>query len=105
MFSIDNQKKIVLTKGDDAILRVHVFNGDKEIYIDGTVKFTVRATPDTQQYLFQKTSTDGYIEIDSSDTSTANCGLYCYDVQYTDENDKVSTIIKSFFEITAEITK
>lgn len=79
MFSIDKQNKIKITKGDYATFKVHVWKG-KEEQTDGTITFTVRATPDTQQYLIQKTAEDGVIEIESSDTSNAACGLYVYDI-------------------------
>ena len=118
---------IYLTRGDTAFFTLDVeIDGD---YTIDKVFFTVKRNTKTETILFQKTWSDGApngidisqsppltdnssvfdIEIRNSDTSSAEFGLYRYDVQinYTDDSgyEGVLTIIKpSIFGIEEEVT-
>lgn len=108
MFIInDKNNKMILTKGDNATFQVKLadLNG-KEVKKTGTFVFTLRENPDSATYKITKTCTDGKFAIIPSDTSSLTAGLYCYDVQFTDNDNNVSTVIpNSFFELRQEITR
>ncbi len=64
-----------------------------------TVYFTVKKSLDTEEKTLQKvvtTFTDGkaYINLSSADTKNIPAGRYKYDIQVTDPDGVVTTIIK-----------
>lgn len=106
MFRI-NKYKIKITKGDDAIFRVHTLNGEgSEVDLTNcSLVMTVRKTAESEVLFSNEADNEGYIAINHSDTANAQCGQYLYDIQCTDEAGKISTLVKNYFEITEEITR
>ncbi len=109
MFKINEKtNKIYLTKGDNAQLKVRVFDNtgrEREIFDDDTITLTVRKTADSQVAL-SKTANKGVIELVPDDTNSLSVGTYIYDIQLTTFGGKIYTIVPvANFEIGQEITK
>ena len=109
MFKIDKHNKIFLTKGDNAELDIRIFNLEgKEVEIteDDVIVLTVRKTAASQDASMQLTADLNTIYIEPSDTSSLASGLYVYDVQYTNADGEISTIIPtSYFELLEEVSR
>lgn len=109
MFHIDKHNKIFLTKGDNAELDVRIFDLEgKEVEIteDDVITLTVRKTAASQDASIQLTAYLNTIYFEPSDTSSLASGLYVYDVQYTNADGEISTIIPtSYFELLEEVTR
>lgn len=109
MFVIDKNNKIVLTKGDNAEIDIRVFNLDgTEYHIQETdeITLTVRKNAASPQVAFTQAAYINTIYIEPSHTSSLTPGLYVYDIQLTNSDGEISTIIPtSFFEIVEEITR
>ena len=99
MFKI-NQKtnKIMITKGDNAALKIKVMDADgfeREIFDDDVIVLTVRKTADK-----------GVISFVPTDTKSLSVGSYHYDIQLTTFGGNIYTIIPdSIFEICQEVTR
>ena len=105
MFKIGRQQKIRLTKGDDADFRIHLYNGNSEIKpLTGTLTMSVRKYPEGTLLFSIDSDEEGYFMITHDLTEDADTGLYMYDLQYTDNDGYVSTVIVSEFELTEEVT-
>lgn len=105
MFRI-NKNKIRITKGDDAIFKVNVFNNKQPYDLSqAELVMTVRKTAESNTPLFNIQAEDGYFKILHDLTTNADCGTYVYDIQLTDENGYISTLVKNYFEITEEVTR
>ena len=104
MFKIGRLNKIKLTRGDDADFIVKLFNGDKQISIDGTLTMTVRKTPEGTLLFSIESDEEGYFIINHDLTAEADTGLYVYDLKYTDEEGNIQTVIYADFELTDEVT-
>ena len=107
MFTIDKKNKIFLTAGDNAELEICVFDitgAEIKITSDDKIVLTVRQTPN-EPAIFSKEADGRTIYFMPSDTKDMIPGLYVYDVQFTNSDHEINTIITSFFEIGAEITK
>ena len=96
MFKINEKtNKIYLTKGDNAQLKVRVFDNtgrEREIFDDDTITLTVRKTADSQVAL-SKTANKGVIELVPDDTNSLSVGTYIYDIQLTTFGGKIYTIV------------
>ncbi len=110
MFKINEKtNKIYLTKGDNASLKVKVYDNsgqERELFADDTITLTVRKTADSNTVSFTKTAVDGVIDFLPDDTKSLASGLYCYDIQLTTFGGKIYTIVPiSPFEVGQEVTK
>lgn len=107
MFSINENNKIKITKGDNAQMVVSVFDkyGNKrKLWSDDTITLTVRKGI-RGNVVLEKNAIDGVIDFIPADTSALTSGLYFYDIQLITFGGKVYTIIPvSIFEIGEEIT-
>ena len=105
MFSIDKLNRISLTKGDDAALRVRLYNGNDQINpANGTLEMSVRNYPQGTLLFSIEADNEGYFVIGHSLTTAAEAGFYVYDVQWTNADGDISTVIKSDFNLTDEVT-
>lgn len=109
MFKIDKKtNKITITKGDNAELRVRVFDSEeqeRQTFEDDTIVLTVRKHP-TCPVLIQKEAVNGVIEFVPEDTKSLSPGIYHYDIQLTTFTGKIYTIVPmATFEVGEEITQ
>lgn len=106
-------------RGDDKVFDINVTDSEGEIVdITGyTVKFTVRAEANDDTYLIHKTTpsgsgislidpTNGVARLSLSSTDTdLTPGKYVYDVEVTDTNGRVSTVVVDTFKIIRDVTR
>lgn len=107
MFTIDKKNKIYLIAGDNAELEVCVFDmtgAEIEVTSEDKIVLSVRQTPN-EPVIFSKEADGRTIYFMPSDTKELEPGLYVYDIQFTNSDHEINTIVTSFFEIGAEITK
>jgi hypothetical protein len=103
-----------MTRGDSEEITVRVTDadGDPIVLATGdTIYFSVKECVADEDYALQKVVTafevDGsaIIEIEPADTADLEFKRYIYDIQWTDANGRVTTIVKaSAFEIAKEVT-
>lgn len=105
MFRIKDNK-ITLTRGDSAIFDITAKCQDGSDYAfseEDQVVFTLRRSPAAGDIYMQKTGT--HIEIEPEDTAKMSFGHYYYDVQLTQPDGTVDTIIvPTSFELAEEVT-
>ena len=108
MFSVDYANNITLTRGDTGYLEIEIT--DENDYKYGleqgdTLIFTVKNNPRCPDALIQKRFTDLNVKIEPKDTQTLSFGSYCYDVQLTQSNGDVTTIVgPARFTLKEEVT-
>ena len=107
------QNSMTMTRGDTETITIKKTDKDNASvpFSEGdTVYFTVKKSIHDIDKTLQKvvtSFTDGnaLIEISHNDTKDIVCGTYLYDVQLTDKNGVVTTLVKpSRFYIQGEIT-
>lgn len=105
MFKIGRLQKICLTKGDDAAFKIRLYNGKDQIDVStGKLEMTVRKVPEGDLLFTIEADSEGYFTIDHDLTKDAITGQYVYDIQWTDENEKISTVVKAEFDLGEEVT-
>lgn len=113
MLRIKNNNTIYLTRGDTANIDINIFYEDSaEPYVPQStdvIKFSVKKDVNDSSYVFQKTATvsNGVatVNIVPSDTSGKDYGEYVYDVQLTQSDGSVYTVVPySKFRLTEEVT-
>ena len=106
MLHIDDDQNITLTRGDSATFGLTVKqNTSSYDFSNDTVKFTVKKNVNTDDILFQKTFSNGVINLTPSDTSDLKYGTYYYDVQLKTQSDGIYTVIApSKFIVAPEVT-
>ena len=108
MFNIyDN--KIMLTRGDTAVMELEILDvnsGTYEGQPGDTAVFTVKKDTITKEKMLQKVfNADGQIRINPEETESWDYGTYYYDVELTQGDGVVQTIITpTEFYITDETT-
>lgn len=99
---------ISLTRGDSAIFALTVKKADGEPYEIGkgdTVIFTVKKSTFDKDIITQKTVVNGVITINPDDTKSLEYGTYYYDVELTQADGFVSTVISPHkFIVEQEVT-
>lgn len=103
---------IEMIRGDTKYITVNITDEDGNNYLvatDDECLFTVKKSYTDETILIEKDVTsDGnknYFKLEPSDTSTLDFGAYVYDVQLTQANGDVSTIIEpSQFLLKPEVT-
>lgn len=96
MFVIDDDNNITITRGDTAIITVDITDDEGNPYVlSGTeyLLFTVKKLYTQTPALIKKISTDGNIQLDSSDTDTLSFGTYKFDVVLISELRGIDTFI------------
>ena len=106
MLHIDDDQNITLTRGDSATFGLTVKqNTSSYDFSRDTVKFTVKKNVNTDDILFQKTFSNGVINLTPSDTSGLKYGTYYYDVQLKNTSNGIYTVIApSKFIVAPEVT-
>lgn len=110
-----NGKDIYVTRGDSQVITIIHYDEDHNPveFISGqdTVYFTVKTSAQTVQKAFQKTiinftlEGEAVVQIDPEDTKDLRFGQYVYDVQWTQSNGTIITLVKpSKFIIEHEVT-
>lgn len=98
---------ISLTRGDTLHLQITLTDQEGEVYTlqDGdALVFTVKKNTSSDVVLIQKNILNSDITISHEDTKNMSYGTYVYDVQLTQANGDVTTVIKpSKFIITEEV--
>ena len=108
MLTVDANGNISLTRGDTGIFEISVTNPEGEPYIS--------QEGDSMRFAMAKKYGDGNVlinkqipidtkvlQLDPEDTSDLPFSKYVYDIEYTDSEGHVSTIISGAFEITKEV--
>ena len=104
---IVNGTNLSMTRGDSETITVSL---ESYVFTDADrVEMTVRKQAQASTVLMHKVAEiidgEAIIEIKSEDTSAMRFGEYVYDIQWTDGEGSVTTIIKpSKFEVTEEVT-
>lgn len=111
---VDKYGNISMTRGDTEFMDVVMIDkptGNLLKFEEGdTVYFSVKRTVNDFEYIIQKKIVDfedgiAKVIISHEDTRYLEYGRYVYDVQVTDKNGIVSTIVRpSIFEIATEVT-
>ena len=108
MFQILKENKIILTRGDTAVLNVDITDPDGNAYemLEGdTLTLTVKENTRTKAIILQVKSVSTVLRIESSDTDGKGYGVYYYDVQLKCSTGDIHTVIpKSEFVIGEEVT-
>ena len=98
---------ISITRGDTLNLEIKLTdqNGDDYVLQEGDeLVFTLKKDVYTQEILLQKNISRNRLTITHIETQTMKYGKYVYDVQLTQSNGDVTTVIKpSKFIITEEV--
>jgi len=103
-------------KGDDVYWQLTITD-ENDTIVDITgyiVNFTIKkyATDSDEDAILKKTITDHsdptngktVIYLTKSDTDKIAVNTYIYDIQITDKNDKVTTVIKDTIEVLQDVT-
>ncbi len=108
------RNKMSMTRGDSESFTIRLRDKESKDYIlfetGDTVYFTVKDNEEETDIVLQRIVTvfdegKAVIEIDPEDTKDLEFGDYVYDVQLTDKNGKVTTIIKpNEFILEGEVT-
>lgn len=98
---------IELTRGDTLHLEVEITNQNGEPYEleeGDKLEFTLKKNTTTEEFILKRQLSSNQFTISHEETKEMNYGTYVYDVQLTQENGDVTTIIKpSKFKITEEV--
>lgn len=99
---------ISITRGDSAIFALTIKKADGEPYeiTEGdTVIFTVKMSTFDTKIITQKTVVDGVVRLHPEDTKDLEYGTYYYDVELTQSDGFVSTVISPHkFIVEQEVT-
>ena len=108
MFSIDANNNISLTRGDTCMFNIDLVDSDGNPYIThegDTMRFAMAKGYGGDHVLVNKQiPTDTLLfKLDPMDTKALEFGTYVYDIQYTDYEGNVSTIIMGNMILTKEV--
>lgn len=87
---------IHLTRGDSAVLLLKIRKNDDteyELQAGDSVLFTVKNSVYDTAVIIQKKLIDGAIKLNPSDTKNLQYGTYYYDVELTQSDGFVATVI------------
>lgn len=108
MFEV-NENNIYLTRGDTGIFTISLIDGDGNPYTpdpNSTIRFAMaKKFGAGADVLINKSfpADTLTLEIEPQDTKNLPFGDYVYDIELTDENEHVSTVIIAKFTITKEV--
>lgn len=110
---VTTEKDIKVTRGDTFGFNFDIKDGEGLEPTLDAVYFSVKETPEDDDYTFQKTLTNGitrltgggyYVRIDPSDTQDLDKDKYYYDLQVNIDDD-VYTPLKGKLDIRWDITR
>lgn len=90
------ENTIHLTRGDSAVLLLKIRRDDEteyELQAGDSVLFTVKNSVYDTAVIMQKKLTDGAIKLNPDDTKNLQYGTYYYDVELTQSDGFVATVI------------
>lgn len=91
-----NNNDISLTRGDSAVLLLKIQKSNEseyELQAGDSVLFTVKKSVYDTDVIIQKKLTDGAIRLNPDDTKDLEYGTYYYDVELTQSDGFVTTVI------------
>ena len=91
-----NNNDISLTRGDSAVLLLKIQKDSEAEYklqAGDSVLFTVKKSVYDTDVIIQKKLTDGAIRLNPDDTKDLEYGTYYYDVELTQSDGFVTTVI------------
>lgn len=110
MLTIDRENNIVLTRGDTGIFKIILEEEDGEEYTPkegSSMRFAMAkkyGSTKGECLIYKEIPTDTMtLEIEPSDTDNLPFGDYLYDVEFTDYQGRVSTVIMAKFKIAKEV--
>lgn len=108
MFSVDKDNNISLTRGDTCTFNIDLVDADGNPYVThegDTMRFAMAKNYGTNNPLVNKNiPVDTLIfKLDPQDTKELEFGQYVYDIQFTDHNGDVSTILLGRITLTKEV--
>lgn len=110
MLSIDSSYNISLTRGDTGLFTLDLTDEDGKPFVPSEgdkVRFAMSkkfgSTRDETVILKDIPIDTLTIQIDPEDTKSLDFGSYNYDIEYTDAQGRVSTVIMAKFNITKEV--
>lgn len=106
MTKISSNGDITHTRGDTALIRLHITNnGEPYESQDDTFTFTVKHNVHDTQVVIQKIFHEPRIILQTHDTSSMDAGTYVYDVQVRTAAGVVQTIGPHKFILKADVTR
>ena len=108
MFSIDEKNNINLTRGDTCMFNIDLVDSEGTPYIThegDTMRFAMAKNYGSNEILVNKDIPVNTLlfKLDPSDTKSLGFGTYVYDIQYTDYEGNVFTIILGNITLTKEV--
>lgn len=109
MFYTDSNNNIYLTRGDTGIFTVALTDGDGQPYVpsaNDTIRFAMaKKFGSGADVLINKSfpADTLTLEIEPQDTKALPFGEYVYDIELTDEDGHVSTVIIAKLKLTNEV--
>lgn len=107
MLYIDKEQNIKLTRGDTGIFTISLTDSDGNSYTPkegDSLRFAMAKNYGSEALINKQIPIDTCtLEIEPNDTKELNFGKYVYDIEFTDADGHVSTIILANFEVTREV--
>lgn len=110
MLNIDRDNNIVLTRGDTGIFSVSLVQEDGEEYTPqegSSMRFALAkkyGSTKGECLIVKDIPTDTMVlEIEPGDTDELPFGDYLYDIEFTDQFGRVSTVIMAKFKVAKEV--
>ena len=110
---VTTEKTIKITRGDSYGFNFKVTDKTGTVQELDAVYFSVKENPDDENYVFQKSLSDGvtqltdggyYVKVEPSDTKDLAKQRYYYDLELT-VGDDVYTPRKGYFEVKWDVTR
>ena len=107
MFNIDENYTIHLTRGDTCVFQINLLDAEGNTYIPhegDELRFALAKSYAGDVLVLKNIPVNTLIlKIDPQDTKELDFGNYVYDIQFTDYEGNVSTIILGKFTLTKEV--
>lgn len=107
MLNIDKEQNIELTRGDTGLFTISLVDQAGNDYIPQTgdsMRFAMSKNYGKEVIINKPIPMDTLtLELEPADTKELAFGKYVYDVEFTDANGRVSTIIMGDFTVTKEV--
>lgn len=110
MLNIDSNYNIELTRGDTGIFNISLVDSDGEPYAPAegsSLRFAMSkkyGSTASEVLIDKQIPIDTMqLEIEPQDTKLLSFGTYLYDIQFTDEYGRVSTVVMANFKVTKEV--
>lgn len=110
MLHIDKNYNIDLTRGDTGLFNISLVDSDGEPFVPtegSSLRFAMSkkyGSTESELLIEKEIPLDTMLlEITPSDTKSLAFGSYLYDIQFTDEVGRVSTVVMASIKITKEV--